>query len=105
MLEGSAVLSLSQYWCQDPSASGYLDLHSAKTSCSQATVQTREAVETLKTFLPLPYSSPSPLFPCCYVDAVVIAVCVLKGFYIKYLVGLKIKSTSSRLFLLLSPLG
>lgn len=41
----------------------------------------------------LPWSMPSS--PRCYVD--VIAICILKGFYIKCLVGLKIKSTSSRM--------
>lgn len=33
----------------------------------------------------LPAMLPSvPPSPCCYMDAVEIAVCILKGFYIKY---------------------
>lgn len=46
-------------------------------------------------------SSPRHASPCvlslhCFVDALVTAVCILKGIYIKCLVGLKIQATSSR---------
>lgn len=82
---GQPARSHCQY--QGPSASGCLDGPSAKTSHShrQQTewLQALEAAGTLKASLLLPCSLPGFPSPHCRVDAIVITVCILKGFYIQ----------------------
>ena len=80
MLEGPAVLGLSQYWHQGPSAPGCLDWTFAKTSCSQRAWCRPGKQYPENSLLDQPCSPPTPPSSLCYVDAVVITVYILKDF-------------------------